>query len=72
MKLIRIVYQQFSRDMMQGIPPGNPSSETLQGHPSPGKTHLFFNYVFSENVVFGLQTAFFDGFNVLLSFLAEE
>ena len=27
---------------------------------------------FYENVIFGLQTAFLDGFNVLMSFLAEN
>ena len=36
------------------------------------RKHIFSNSLFSKNVVFALQTAFFDGFNVLLSFLAEK
>ena len=41
--------------------------------PSPGqKTYPYFNTYLQTNDVFGLSTAFFDGFNVLLSFLAEN
>ena len=49
---------------------GNPSRETLQG--PPGKTHSFSNSFLRKKVLFGLQTTFFDVFNVLLSFLAEK
>ena len=28
--------------------------------------------IFTKNVIFGLQTTFFDGFNVIMSFLAEN
>ena len=50
-------------------------SEPLQGSPpgkSSKKTYPFLNAFLRKNVVFGLQTAFFDGFNVLMSFLAEK
>ena len=33
---------------------------------------IFLKCIFTENVVFGIQTAFSDSFNVLLSFLAEK
>ena len=36
------------------------------------KTYLFFKCIFTKNVIFGLQTTFFYGFNVLMSFLAEK
>ena len=37
------------------------------------KSALFFFYTFlDKNVVLGLQTTFFDGFSVLLGFLAEK
>ena len=32
----------------------------------------FLNAFLCKNVIIGLQTTFFDGFNVLMSFLAEE
>ena len=35
------------------------------------KTHVF-KYIFMKNFFFGLQTTVVDGFNVLLSFLAEK
>ena len=35
------------------------------------ETH-FFKYIFTKNVIFGLQIPFVDGFNVLMSFLAEK
>ena len=46
------------------------------GRRTPGRETLqenipFFKCVFMKNYVFGLQTTFFDGFNVLMSFLAE-
>ena len=34
--------------------------------------HKFLNSLFTKKIVFGIQTPFFDGFNVLLSFLAEK
>ena len=41
-----------------------------------GGTHKenipFFICIFMKNIIFGLQTTFFDGFNVLMSFLAEK
>ena len=37
------------------------------------KNALFvFKLILCEKIVFGLQTTFFDGFNVLLNFLAEK
>ena len=44
----------------------------LKSGKSSGKTHPFFKTYFYEKIVSGLQTVFFDGFNVLLSFLAEK
>ena len=44
-------------------------SRNMEGKPL-GK-HALSN-VFYENYGSGLQTAFFDGFNVLLSFVAEK
>ena len=41
-----------------------------EGNP-PGK-HIFFKCFFTKNVIVGLQTVFFDGFNVLMSFLAQK
>ena len=41
-----------------------------QGNP-PGK-HAFFNPLLCKIVVFGLQTTFFDSFNVFFNFLAEN
>ena len=36
-------------------------------------TYLFFKmHVYAKKSIFGLQTMSFDGFNVLMSFLAEE
>ena len=52
--------------MTQGIPPGKPSRDPLP----PGK-HTLFKYIFTKNNVFGIQT-FFNGFNMFLSFLAEN
>ena len=43
---------------------------TPGGEPS-GKTYSF-KYIFTKNVIFGLQTTFFDGFDVLMSFLAQK
>ena len=43
---------------------------TPEGKP-PRKTYLFKMH-FYENVVFCLQTTFFDGFTVLMSFLAQK
>ena len=34
--------------------------------------HTFLDCVFTKNVAFGLQTTFFNSFNVLFSFLAEK
>ena len=34
--------------------------------------HISFKYIFTKNVVSGLQRAFYDSFNVLLNFLAEK
>ena len=47
------------------------------GRRTPGRETLRENIPFSntflrKNVIFGIQTAFFDGFNVLMSFLAEN
>ena len=47
------------------------------GRRTPGREILRENIpilkcIFTKNVMFGLQTAFFNGFNVLLSFLAEK
>ena len=39
-----------------------------EGNP-PGK-HTFFKCILTKHIV-GLQTTFFDSFNVLMSFLAE-
>ena len=49
---------------------GNPFRKALQGNP-PGK-HILFKCNFTKKLFFGLQTTFFDGFNVLLNFLAEK
>ena len=54
--------QHFSREIKQG----SPSRETLQ------ENTLSLKYMFTKNVVFGLQPVFFEGFNVLLSFLVEK
>ena len=35
-------------------------------------TYLFVNAFLLKNVIFSLQTTFFDGFNMLMSFLAEN
>ena len=45
-------------------------SRNMEGKPS-GK-HAFFKCIFMKNIIFALQTMFFDGFNVLMSFLAEK
>ena len=42
-----------------------PGGETL-------RENIFFKMYFYENVFFYLQTAFFDGSNVLMSFLAQK
>ena len=44
----------------------NPGRETLR------ENIFIFRYIFTKNVIFGIQTAFFDGFNVLMSSLADE
>ena len=45
----------------------------LKSGKSIGKTHHLFSTHFYENkFVLGIQTAFFNSFNVLLSFLAEK
>ena len=36
-----------------------------------GKTY-FFNAFFLKKMIFGLQTTFIDGFNVIMSFLAQK
>ena len=36
------------------------------------KENIFFNAFLRKNIFVGLQTAFFDGFNELLSFLVEN
>ena len=46
------------------------NSRNMEGKPS-GK-HIFLMHFSKTDVTFGLQTAFFDGFNVLMSFLAEK
>ena len=46
------------------------SAYPREGNP-PGK-HIFLNAFQRKNVILGLQTAFFDGFNVILSSLAEN
>ena len=47
------------------------------GRRTPGRGTLrenipIFKYFFRKNFMFGLQTTFFDSFNVLVSFLAEN
>ena len=47
------------------------------GRRTPGRETLrentpIFKCIFTKNVIFCLQTTFFDGFNVLMSFLAEN
>ena len=47
------------------------------GRRTPGRETLqenipFLDPLLLKNIVFALQTMFFDGFNVLMSFLAEE
>ena len=47
------------------------------GRRTPGRETLrenipFLNAFLRKNVIFVLQTTFFDGFNVLMSFLAEN
>ena len=47
------------------------------GRRTPGRETLrenihFLNVFLLKNFIFGLQTMFFDGFNVLMSFLAEK
>ena len=44
----------------------SPARETSQ------ENKPFLNVFLRRNVSFGLQTTFFDGFNVLMSFLAEN
>ena len=61
---IQLVDQHFSGEMRQGIPPGKPYREP------PRENMPFLMHLYEKND-FGLQTMFFDGFNVLLSFLAE-
>ena len=46
------------------------SPHPREGNP-PGK-HTCLNALLRKNDVCGLQTTFFDGFNVLMSFLAEK
>ena len=36
------------------------------------RENILFKCIFMKNNIFGLQTTFFDGFNVLMSFLAER
>ena len=43
-----------------------PGRETSQENTS------FLNAFLRKNYIFGLQTMFFDGFNVLMSFLAQK
>ena len=43
-----------------------PGRETSQENIS------FLNAFLRKNVILGLQTTFFDGFNVLMSFLAQK
>ena len=47
------------------------------GRRTPGREtsqeNIFFKmHFYEENVMFGLQTTFFDGFNVLMSVLVEK
>ena len=51
-----------SREVVQESPQRKPSR----------KTHLCSNAFLRKNNAFGLQTTFFDGFNVFMSFLAEK
>ena len=44
----------------------SPRRETSQEH------IVILKYIFTKKMFFGLQTAFFDGFNVLMSFLAQN
>ena len=37
----------------------------------PPRKHIYFKCIFTK-IIFGLQTVFFDSFNVLMSFLAQE
>ena len=36
------------------------------------KNGIFLKSFLGKNIIFGLQTTFFDGFNMLMSFLAEK
>ena len=46
------------------------------GRRSPGREtlreNIFVNACLQKNVIFDFQTTIFDGFNVLMSFLAEK
>ena len=44
----------------------------VPGGKPPRKTYLSLNAFLERNVIFGLQTAFFDGSNVLMGLLAEN
>ena len=34
--------------------------------------NIFLKFIFTKNVIFNLQTTFFDDFNMLMSFLAQK
>ena len=36
------------------------------------KENIFLKFIFMKNVMFGIQTTFLDGFNMLMSFLTEK
>ena len=46
-------------------------ARALEEREKSGKAHSFFNTFLQKDYALGLQTAFFEGFNVLLSFLVE-
>ena len=47
-------------------------ARALEEREKLGKTCFSSNTVLRKDIVFDLQTTFFDGFNMLLSFLAEK
>ena len=57
-----------TRDLEESVGP----ARALEEREKIMKNALLFYAFLRKNAVFGLQTTFFDGFNVLLSFLAEK